>query len=394
MTETIESIDRLMSVDARELVDDELRAHIVLMERERSRMDAVLSTALARLDATRAFEADAAVTAKSWLKYHTHMTGPQAAGRLRIARLLQRHQLIFDALLAGDITFDQVRMMFARCNPMTEQAFRDDQASLIDAARSVHIDDLPRVLDVWAAHADPNGADPGDPSVDSVHLNQGLDGRHHLQGNLNSADGDLLGRALEQADKQLGAMLDEHGQPLDPATRRAHGLADIARHYLGCGNSPTPVRPHVTILTNPTDLSLGLSAQTERGTWITGDHVRRFLCDATLQAALTDEDGNLLKRYGTSAFPDPALRRSIFARDRRCQFPGCDRQCHQCEIHHLKPRSEGGQTTPENCAACCDRHHHLIHKHRWTAYRETDGTIAVVDRFGCPIGPRSRWNSN
>ena len=382
----------VMNVDIGGLTDDELADHIVDIEQLRARMDGQLSVALARLENSRAYESDGAVTAKSWLKHHVRMTGPQAGARLKVARRLQRFDTILRALRDGRITFDQVRLMLARCTPMTESAFAADQTTLIDLARSVHIDDLAHALDVWAAYADPNGAEPEDSGIDSLHLNQSLHGRHTLQGDLNSVDGELLGRALERAEQQLGSTSHPYGWPLEPATRRAHALALIARHFLDCNESPQTSRPSITILTNPTDLALGLGARTDRGTWLTGDHVRRFLCDATIQAALTDEKGNLLRVYSLGQFPDAKLRRAIVARDLRCQFPGCDFPGNRCEVHHLRHRSSGGETTPENLALFCDRHHHLLHRYGWKAFRNDDGIVVVLDRHGDPVGPQRLWD--
>ena len=117
----------VMNVDISGLTDDELADHIVDIEQLRARMDGQLSVALARLENSRAYESDGAVTAKSWLKHHVRMTGPQAGARLKVARRLQRFDTILRALRDGRITFDQVRLMLARCTPMTESAFAADQ---------------------------------------------------------------------------------------------------------------------------------------------------------------------------------------------------------------------------------------------------------------------------
>ena len=79
----------VMKVDIGALTDDELADHIVDIEQLRARMDGQLSVALARLENSRAYESDGAVTAKSWLKHHVRMTGPQAGARLKVARRLR-----------------------------------------------------------------------------------------------------------------------------------------------------------------------------------------------------------------------------------------------------------------------------------------------------------------
>ena len=145
------------------------------------------------------------------------------------------------------------------------------------------------------------------------------------------------------------------------------------------------------MLTNPTDLALGLGARCTDGTWLTGDDIRQFLCDATLQAALTDTTGNLLRCYATGRFPTATLRASVFARDKRCRFHGCDRPTSACDVHHIIRSTDGGPTEARNLAAFCARHHSLLH-HGWTARRiDHHGNIEIRRPDGTLLPQRRRW---
>jgi hypothetical protein len=95
----------------------------------------------------------------------------------------------------------------------------------------------------------------------------------------------------------------------------------------------------------------------------------------------------------TDHIPD-YLRRAVIARDRKCQWPGgCDRPASQCEPHHLRPRSEGGDTSVENLALfCLVHHHHFIHRLGWKVTRHPDGALTGTSPQGKIIrshGPRS-----
>jgi len=58
----------------------------------------------------------------------------------------------------------------------------------------------------------------------------------------------------------------------------------------------------------------------------------------------------------------PAIRREVLARDGyRCQSPGC-RHTHFLELHHLKPRVEGGDNSPANLSTRCSACHRLAHE--------------------------------
>jgi hypothetical protein len=57
----------------------------------------------------------------------------------------------------------------------------------------------------------------------------------------------------------------------------------------------------------------------------------------------------------------PAVRRAVMRRDHgHCQVPGC-RNHHFIDIHHCRPRSEGGDHDPELLLCLCGSHHRTAH---------------------------------
>jgi hypothetical protein len=58
------------------------------------------------------------------------------------------------------------------------------------------------------------------------------------------------------------------------------------------------------------------------------------------------------------------LRRAVTARDRHCAFPGCRQRPAACQVHHIRPRGQGGATSLINLTLLCT-FHHLIAVHRW-----------------------------
>ena len=58
----------------------------------------------------------------------------------------------------------------------------------------------------------------------------------------------------------------------------------------------------------------------------------------------------------------PATRRAVLARDgHRCRAKGCGRR-HFLEVHHLKPRSQGGSNDVANLISLCSGCHALLHE--------------------------------
>ena len=77
------------------------------------------------------------------------------------------------------------------------------------------------------------------------------------------------------------------------------------------------------------------------------------------------------------------LRRAVALRDRHCAAPGCDQPPAACQIHHIRPKSEGGATSLSNLLLLCTFHHLiLIHRWGWTIRLNSDGTTTAVSPDG------------
>jgi hypothetical protein len=76
------------------------------------------------------------------------------------------------------------------------------------------------------------------------------------------------------------------------------------------------------------------------------------------------------------------IRNAVKARDLKCQWAGgCDQPASACEVHHLKHKGHGGETSLDNCILICFFHHQvMIHRMRWTLVRNPDGTTTAWNR--------------
>ncbi len=117
----------------------------------------------------------------------------------------------------------------------------------------------------------------------------------------------------------------------------------------------------------------------------------QLLCDSALVATLFAGQTEVLDANDAAERFSKRQRRAIAARDHHCVFPGCTRQPRHCDTHHLEERNAGGPTVVGNGCLLCRFHHRLLHQHRWTLRRGSDGWVATdphgVEWKGRPAQP-------
>ena len=69
------------------------------------------------------------------------------------------------------------------------------------------------------------------------------------------------------------------------------------------------------------------------------------------------------------------IRRAVLLRDRTCAWPRCGRPAIYCDVHHLRHKEDGGETSLANCVLACQFHHDVcIHRRGWQLILHPDGT--------------------
>lgn len=79
---------------------------------------------------------------------------------------------------------------------------------------------------------------------------------------------------------------------------------------------------------------------------------------------------------GVSASIPAHIRRAVTLRDRHCGWPGCGRPASASDVHHIKHKGHGGETSVSNCALLCEFHHETcVHRWGWGIILHPDGTL-------------------
>jgi hypothetical protein len=73
-----------------------------------------------------------------------------------------------------------------------------------------------------------------------------------------------------------------------------------------------------------------------------------------------------------------SIRRAVALRARHCEWPGCRKRPAACDIHHLRHKADGGETSVRNCVLLCQFHHDVcIHRWGWRLVPHPDGTTTA-----------------
>jgi len=73
-----------------------------------------------------------------------------------------------------------------------------------------------------------------------------------------------------------------------------------------------------------------------------------------------------------------SIRRAVALRARHCEWPGCRKRPAACDVHHLRHKRDGGETSIRNCVLLCQFHHDIcIHRQGWRLVLHPDGTTTA-----------------
>jgi hypothetical protein len=81
------------------------------------------------------------------------------------------------------------------------------------------------------------------------------------------------------------------------------------------------------------------------------------------------------------------IRRAVMLRDQHCAWPGgCDRPASASDVHHIRHKRDGGETSVYNCGLFCEFHHETcIHRWGWEVILHPDGTMEARSPDGSQV---------
>lgn len=374
---------------------------------DRDRIEAELRLAVAEWAATRAWEADGALSASQWLAWRTGVSRRTAGRLLAGGRFMNRFDATRVAVAGGSVSPDQLDTLTRHVTDERFDLYARDEHVLLEAAGRFRADEFTTIVRRWASHCDDalSAADAEHAhQTRSFWLTRTLFGRTEGSFSLDADAGAMVIAAIDDITTPDPV---EAPDRRTPTQLRADALTDLARHYLnrtghetGAGRSPIPTHALVDLDTlepapptpeTPTpggggaitldDLLRKRCEITNVGP-IPADTARRLTCSGTIARLVLGADSVVLD-HGRNRYKFTSSQRAaITARDGGCIVPWCRRPAHWCDTHHIEWWEAGGTTSVANGALLCRRHHRLFHEGRWTLTRTGRGPDKIIAHDG------------
>lgn len=315
--------------------------------------------------------------------------GP-ALGELELAEGLDTMPQVAEAVGRGELNIEHAKALSklrSKASPEVREALdKGGVGELVDLGKRLSAPELNKHARKWAAEVDAAAAQK---EFDSVRRRRTLTLRNHAGGVkgeffLDAVAGAELRTALD-AVAGRPAKDDQRSREM----RMADALSTMASRVLqvGADLNGAQVRPHISLLVNedtwaaiqrrrqaaeaeasssdgpPPELPLpdAPPAVMEDGTIIPLRELERIMCDCEVTRMVMNALGVPLDIGQTQRTYSKELRRGVTARDKTCQWPGCQIRASWCEVHHVRWFSRGGHTSLDNGISLCSYHHHRVH---------------------------------
>jgi hypothetical protein len=372
-TEQLEqALDRLEEEDAFSYSD---AASVESLERSLGRLTCRASVAVAAFDASGEWAADGAQNTSAWLSTRCHLPVGEARSQLRRGRALPSVPLVAQAFCAGAIGVAQVDLLVKAAQGaarMDQEAFPRDEAVLLQAAMELKFAAFHAAMAYWTQLADPDGAEASAMEKRArrdVYVSQTVGdmwlgkmtfdpiGGAIYSGELMRLEAEMFEADWAEAKARLGR--DPHLDELERSApqRRADAAVEMAVRSKAMPKDARRPEALFTVLVDHPTLT-GRVCELANGGIVTPGSLVPWLDQAFFER-IVFAPGKRVECSVTARFFTGATRRAIEVRDQICTHPYCETPAERCQIDHIIPYAQGGETTQENGRVLCSFHNRL-----------------------------------
>jgi len=381
VSELQSALDALAVQDLHELTQGQTLDRTALLVQVVNRANAELTRTVRHLETTQAAEHDGLKSGRSWLVGHVRLAPAEASRIVRSGRALEHFPALAVGFADGRVSAAQVDVVASKVGPAEVARAAEQGIDLVpfDEAWAAVAAEAPHQVLVAAVQAfedalDPDGPEPDPTEGRRLSIAKHADGSVTGRFDLDAVGGEEVQAAIEsivQADRPKGDMRTR-------AQQNADALVQLCDNQLAAGSLPTlrTVKPHVFVTVDVEDLvdpATGPgAARTGFGATLSAARARMLACDSAVTRVVMGPDGLPLDVGRAHRVVPPHLRKAVEQRDGHCVFAGCGAPTHWCNVHHLVEWINDGDTSLDNSALLCERHHTKVH-HGFRVERPPDG---------------------
>ena len=305
------------------------------------------------------------------------MSRRDAHSQVKTAKTIEAAPAVRDAVEEGRVSSANAKRLAEVIEKTSAEAVESD-GELLAKAESMRPEQFTREARRWATDRQGDG---GEADYRRLRAKRCLriwdtdDGMVRLHGEFDPVTGRRIGNRL-QADARRLYDADKKQASSDSERRSFHQCMADALDALTANNITATSKPFadICVVAHVDDETGKLVAELAGGDRLPRAVLEEFACNAKFTGVVYDREGKPIWRTHSVRTATEAQRQILIAQYGGCFHCGANPA--MCQIHHIKPVSQGGSTRLDNMVPVCWDCHNKIHHHHWQIHT-TDGVYTL-----------------
>ena len=315
----------------------------------------------------------------------------EARSQVKAAETLSGTPKLRDAVAGGRVSATNAK----RLAEAVERTSAEDVASdgeLLAKAETMRPEQFTKEARRWATERQDDGGAADHARQRSrrrLRMWDGDEGMIHMYGEFDAVTGRQIHNRLEAEARRMYDGDKKSAVNGNGAQRRtfhqcmADALDNLTSTPAEAATSGTPFAD-ICVVAHVDDRTGELVAELPEGARLPSDVLEQLACNAKFTGLIYDREGKPIWRSHSVRTATKAQRQILFARYGGCFH--CAAHPALCQIHHIRPVSQGGSTRLDNMVPVCWDCHNKIHHHKWRI-RTTNGHHTLHPPDPATYGP-------
>jgi hypothetical protein len=399
-----ERLDKLTHTPVWSMTPQEQRDALCELTRAEAQLSALKLRVLAEAERSGAGHERGAVSVADWMAIETRETRITARSDLNLAKALEAHPVLSQALDAGAMNTAQARVIVTALDRLPtkgEFAVSAEQRQLAEAhlvAEAAHHDAKTlavlgrRLFEVIAP--DLAEAFEGKVLADqeaaaarrvTFAMREDAAGTCHGRFRIPTLHGQWLRKMLQALCSPVRSTVSDIEESLPTEVRHGQAFCQLieaipAKSLPKAGGCGATVVVTMTLDQLRGDLEAAGVCELDTGGHLSAAQARRLACSAGIIPAVLGGKSQVLDLGRRRRLHSEAQRIALGIRDKGCTAQHCDRPPAMCHAHHDQPWSQGGHTNLATGRLLCGHHHRRIHDPHYCTEHLPNGQVAFHRR--------------